>query len=100
MGTPVTLSTGCGSDGRLVVTATGELDMSNVEAFSRTIADALTQADGQPVEVDLRGVEYLDSGAINALFPLADRVRLIANPILIPVLTISGLSDVTSVAPG
>jgi anti-anti-sigma factor len=100
MRTPVELSTGRGADGRLVVSATGELDMSNIDAFNVALADALTQADGLPVEVDLRGVEYLDSGAINALFPYADRVHVLANPILMPVLTISGLTDVTRVDPG
>ena len=97
MRTPVTLSTSRDTDGRLVVSATGELDMSNIEGFSRTLADVVGRADGQPVEVDLRGVEYLDSGAINALFPYANRVHVVANPILMPVLTISGLTDVTRV---
>jgi anti-anti-sigma factor len=100
MGTPVTVSTGRGAVGQLVVSATGELDMSNIDAFSRALADALTQADGSPVQVDLRGVEYLDSCAINALFPYADRVHVLANPILMPVLTVSGLTDVTRVDSG
>ena len=49
--------------------------------------------------VDLTGVEYLDSGAINALFGHAASLRLIANPILMPVLQISGLTDVATVEP-
>jgi anti-anti-sigma factor len=100
MSTPVTLSTRRTADGDVVVIATGELDMSNVESFSRTVADALTEADGGPVRVDLRGVEYLDSGAINALFPYAGRVRLTANPILLPVLTVCGLTEVMTIEPG
>jgi anti-anti-sigma factor len=100
MRTPVTLSTGRGADGQLVVSATGELDMTNIDAFNQALTDALTQADGSPVQVDLRGVEYLDSGAINALFPYADRIHILANPTLMPVLTVSGLTDVTRVDPG
>ncbi|HZN78533.1 MAG TPA: STAS domain-containing protein [Mycobacterium sp.] len=99
MRTPVTLSTGRDTDGRLVVSATGELDMSNIDTFNRALTDALTQANGSSVEVDLRGVEYLDSGAINVLFPYADRVHLVANRILMPVLKVCGLTDVMSIEP-
>jgi hypothetical protein len=53
--------------------------------------------DGASLTVDLTGVEYLDSGAINALFGHAFGMRLIANPTLMPVLTISGLADVANV---
>ena len=49
------------------------------------------------VTVDLSGVEYLDSGAISVLFANADQIHVIANPILMPVLKISGLADVASV---
>ncbi len=97
MTTPVTVATSRGADGRIVLTAAGELDMTNIDRFNQALAEALSAADGTPVDVDLRRVEYLDSGAINALFQHADRVHLVANPILLPVLTISGLTDVTSV---
>ncbi len=97
MNTPVTVSTGRRADGQVVVTAIGELDMSNVDAFSQALAGALAQTGGEPVQVDLRRVEYLDSGAINALFPHAEHVRVVANPILMSVLTISGLTEVARV---
>ena len=47
--------------------------------------------------MDLTGVEYLDSAGVHALFAHASRIRLIAGPLLEPVLTISGLSGITSV---
>ena len=97
MATLVTVSTDRGPDGQVVVTAIGELDMSNVDRFSDAVAAALTQADGKPVRLDLQGIEYLDSGAINALFACGDRVRVVVNPILLPVLRISGITDVMSV---
>ena len=51
-------------------------------------------------DIDQAITAKADSGAINALFTHADRVRLIVNPILMPVLTVSGLTDVTTVEPG
>ena len=42
-------------------------------------------------------MEYLDSAGVHALFAHAPGLRLIASPLLAPVLAISGLSDVTSV---
>lgn len=99
MATPLRLGIDRRDDGTLVLQAAGELDLSNIDAFSQALADALTKAstDGGTVTVDLSRVEYLDSGAINALFARADHIRLIANPILMPVLKISGLTDVAQV---
>jgi anti-anti-sigma factor len=97
MATPVTLSTSRAAGGHVVVTAMGELDMSNIEIFQKSLSEAVAQMDGTPVEVDLAAVEYLDSGAINALFGYVDRIRLRVNPILMPVLQVSGLTDVVNV---
>jgi anti-sigma B factor antagonist len=95
MATSLELSTRRGPDGTPVVTAVGEIDMSNAAKFQ----DALSQAApaGDPVVVDLTRVEYLDSAGVHALFAHAPGLRLIASPLLAPVLAISGLSDVTSV---
>ena len=93
MATPLELSTRPGPDGIPVVSAVGEIDMSNAEAFRA----ALEAADGGPLVVDLTRVEYLDSAGIHALYAVAPRIRLIASPLLSPVLDISGLSGITSV---
>jgi anti-sigma B factor antagonist len=95
MATWLELSTRRGPDGTAVVTAVGEIDMSNAAKFR----DALSQAAaaGDPVVVDLTRVEYLDSAGLHALFTHTPGLRLIASPLLAPVLAISGLSDVTSV---
>jgi len=82
-------------DGTLVLTATGEIDLSNIDEFSVALSAAGT--DGAMLIVDLSEVLYLDSGAINVLFANAARIRLIANPVLMPVLRISGLTDVAPV---
>jgi anti-anti-sigma factor len=77
------------------VTAVGEIDMSNADRFSDALGLA-APAGGQFV-VDLTGVAYLDSAGINALFAHSARIRLIASPLLAPVLTVSGLADITAV---
>lgn len=92
MTTPLTLTPGRRSDGTLLLTAVGEIDMTNTDA----LAEALDTARG-PVVLDLTGVEYLDSAGLNVLFARADRVELVATPLLAPVLTISGLTDLTTV---
>ncbi|MFG1934377.1 STAS domain-containing protein [Mycobacterium sp. NPDC048908] len=100
MATLITVSTSRGPDGQIVVTVAGELDLSNLDRFTDAVAGALDQADGRPVRLDLQGIEYLDSGAINALFACGDRVHVVVNPILMPVLKISGITDVMSVVVG
>ena len=100
--TPLTLRTGRRDDGTLQVSAAGELDLSNVAAFTRAIEDALggPSRDGRQVTLDLSAVEYLDSGAINALFDHAGSIsQIVVNPILMPVLDISGLTKVAAVQP-
>lgn len=98
MATPLSLDTDRRGDGTLVLSATGELDLSNIDAFSDALAAAVVAArDSDTVTVDLSQVDYLDSGAINALYAHADRIYVIANPILLPVLKVSGIADVVAV---
>ncbi|MFJ4835860.1 STAS domain-containing protein [Streptomyces sp. NPDC088747] len=92
MPTPLTLTSGRRPDGTALLTAVGEIDMSN----THDLAAALAGTPG-PLVLDLTGVEYLDSAGLSALFPHADRIELIANPLLQPVLTISGLASLTTV---
>ncbi|MFF3849807.1 STAS domain-containing protein [Streptomyces sp. NPDC002328] len=92
MTTPLTLTQGRHPDGTALLTAIGEIDMSNTDA----LAAALDDTPG-PLVLDLTGVEYLDSAGLSLLFAHADRLRLIAGPLLAPVLTISGLADLATV---
>ena len=96
MATALELSTRPGPDGIPVVTVAGEIDMSNADRFRDALALAAADADGGSFVVDLTGVEYLDSAGVHALFEHAARIRLIAGPLLEPVLTISGLAGITS----
>ncbi|MBH5338760.1 STAS domain-containing protein [Streptomyces pactum] len=92
MTTPLTLTPGHGPDGTAVLKAVGEIDMSNTGAF----AAALEDLPGRLV-IDLTGVEYLDSAGLSVLFAHADRIELIAGPLLAPVMDISGLAALTTV---
>jgi anti-anti-sigma factor len=101
MPTLLTLDAARSSDGVLVLKATGEIDLSNVDAFDGALTTAVTEtaAAGGTLTVDLSGVQYLDSAAVNVLFPHADHIRLIAHPFLIRVFTVSGLAELTDVEP-
>ncbi|MFF9144883.1 STAS domain-containing protein [Streptomyces sp. NPDC055051] len=90
--TPLTLTPGRRADGTPVLRAVGEIDMSNADA----LASALDDLPG-PLVVDLTEVEYLDSAALSVLFTHSHRVELVAPPLLTPVLTISGLAELTTV---
>jgi anti-sigma B factor antagonist len=95
MATSLELSTRRDPDGTPVVTAIGEIDMSNADRFRAALGQAV--ADGGRLVVDLTRVEYLDSAGVHVLFAYTPGLELIASPLLAPVLAISGLSDVTSV---
>jgi anti-sigma B factor antagonist len=99
MSTPLDLSTYQRADGTWVMTAAGEVDMSNAGAFQQSLAQARAQAEeGQrALLVDLRAVEYLDTAGLTSLFACAPGIEVIASPLIAPVLTISGLADLVTV---
>lgn len=99
MPTLLTLDTSRRDDGKLVLIAAGEIDLSNVDAFNQAVTTASTEAGGDDaaLTVDLRGVEYLDSAAISVLFARADQIRLIAHPLLMSILNVSGLTELVAV---
>ncbi len=104
MATPLELSTRHDGDGTLVVSAVGEIDMSNVDQFraalgaaAAALREAAAGAPGDRFVVDLTGVDYLDSAGIHAVYAVAPAVRLVASPLLSPVLDISGLLGITSI---
>ena len=99
MPTMLSLSSTRRDDGNLVLIAAGEIDLSNIGAFNHALATATTEAanSGGTLTVDLSAIEYLDSAAINALFAHADHIHLIAHPLLMPILKISGLTELVTV---
>lgn len=101
MPTSLNLDTARSDDGARVLLAVGEIDLSNIDAFDQALSAATAEvaSSGATLTVDLSGVEYLDSAAINALFSHADHIRVIAHPLLMRSLTLSGLSELVSVEP-
>ncbi|MBM2614701.1 STAS domain-containing protein [Actinoplanes sp. LDG1-06] len=94
MSTPLTLTPARTPDGAVLLTAVGEIDMSNAAALATALTDT---EDAATVTVDLTAVEYIDSAGLAALFPHIDRLRLVSNSLLAPVLSIAGLDDITTI---
>lgn len=97
--TPLTLSTDRGVDGTPRVTASGEIDISNIHVFTEALHSA-SEGSAKPITVDMSAVKYLDSAGVNVLFKHADEIdslRLIVHPLLVRVLAITGLSDIATV---
>lgn len=97
MTTALRLTTGTGPDDVPVLTAAGEIDMSNAETFATALTEAVARAGDAGLLVDLTAVEYLDSAGLAALFDQAERIRLRVGPLLAPLLDISGLAELTTI---
>ncbi|NJP48120.1 STAS domain-containing protein [Actinacidiphila epipremni] len=96
MTTPLTFTSYVRADGVSVLVATGEVDLSNSADFAAATDAALAGAAGRLL-VDLRGVEYLDSAGLNELLIRAGRLEIVAGTLLAPLLTISGITELTTV---
>ncbi|MEV4418200.1 STAS domain-containing protein [Catellatospora sp. NPDC049609] len=90
--TPLNISSARKADGITALTVRGEIDMSN----TAVLADALDSAPGRLL-LDFAAVEYLDSAGLAVLFAHADRIELVTNRLLSPVLQISGLAELVTV---
>jgi anti-sigma B factor antagonist len=103
MTTALSLTSGRRPDGAPVLVAVGEIDMSNAETFASALAEAVadTGAAGfqghRALLVDLSAVEYLDSAGLATLFQHAEQIEVVTGPLLAPLLTVSGLSEMTTV---
>ena len=82
-----------------VVTATGDIDLANVNEFQAALDAA--SADSDAVAVDLSEVTYCDSATVRALFSVAATTKL---QLIVPasgpittLLSISGLDRVATV---
>jgi len=81
--------------GTPLLTASGEIDLSNVGGFADAVAAGVER--GTPLTVDLSGVGYLDSAALNVLFQHADHIRIVAARLLVPLLRVCGLTELVEV---
>lgn len=98
MPTSFTIDTVRCRDGKPALTVGGEIDLSNVDAFDQALAAAIPGSGGR-LTVDLSGVEYLDSAAVNVLFKHAEQIHVIARPLVIRVFAVSGLDELATVEP-
>ena len=82
-----------------VVTASGEIDLANADAFAAVLARAT--ADDSAVIVDMSAVTYCDSAALRELFSVAATAKLTlvvsARGPITALLSISGLDKVATV---
>ena len=85
-------ATGVVTGDAVVVTVSGEVDMSTADAMFR----AATKDNAAAATLDLRAVTFFDSAAIHALIQLAERygpaLEVHPSPQVLRVLEISGLS--------
>ena len=80
-----------------VVTATGDIDLANVDKFEDVLARAA--ADSTSITVDLTSVTYCDSAAVRALFSAAASAKLaLIVPARGPITTLLGISGLDRVA--
>ena len=96
MSTPLTLTHARRPDGGRVLTVAGEIDMSNSAELAAAVEAELDDVGGV-ILVDLTRVEYLDSAGLSILLLHAERIEILATPLIAPVLTISGLPRLTTV---
>ena len=80
-----------------VVTASGDIDLANVNEFSDVLNRAA--ADSDAITVDLSRVTYCDSAAVRALFAVAAATKLgLIVPATGPIITLLNISGLDRVA--
>jgi anti-sigma B factor antagonist len=80
-----------------VVTASGDIDLANVNEFSDVLNRAA--ADSDAIMVDLSAVTYCDSAAVRALFAVAATTKLgLIVPTKGPIMTLLNISGLDRVA--
>jgi anti-sigma B factor antagonist len=89
-------------DGTATVTVVGEIDLATAPEFRRALDAAASTHSA--IEVDLRGVTYLDSTGVDALFRYATKHRIKLtigeNRTLGAVSKVSGLAQVLTLQGG
>jgi anti-anti-sigma factor len=95
MTSPLSLTQSSRPDGRPALVVAGEVDMGNAGAFAAAIDERLAASDR--LVVDLVRLTYIDSAGLRVLLTRAAQVELVANPVVLPVLTICGLTRLTTV---
>ena len=63
-------------DNVVVAAITGEVDVSNAERLTHSLAGAI-DAQAAGLVIDLAGLEFMDSSGVHMLFELARRLRML-----------------------
>jgi anti-anti-sigma factor len=84
-------------DDVLVVSVSGEIDLSNVDELRMGVLDSLPN-DALGVVLDLDGVDYLDSAAIHLLYDLHGRLGQRRQRLALAIPEASPVSDVMRIA--
>jgi anti-sigma B factor antagonist len=80
-----------------VVTASGDIDLANVNEFQDVLNSAAVDSDA--ITVDLSDVSYCDSAAVRALFAVAATTKLgLIVPATGPITTLLSISGLDRVA--
>lgn len=72
-------------DGCLVLAVRGEVDLSTGGRLADTAGDALHEADGRPVILDMLAVEFLSSSGLGVLVSLNDQASALRTPLRVVV---------------
>jgi anti-sigma B factor antagonist len=72
-------------DGCVVLAVRGEVDLSTGSRLAETGDEALRDAAGRPVVLDLLGVEFLSSSGLGVLVSLNDHARMAQTPLRVVV---------------
>jgi anti-anti-sigma factor len=59
-------------DGVITVSICGEIDPYSADAFADALLEAATSADAAQIELDLAGVQFMDSSGLRALLVAGD----------------------------
>lgn len=85
-----------GGSGAVTARVSGEIDLSNVERFSRALETAA--ASGSHLTVDLTRITYMDSAGVAALFARAGRgpLEIVCRPdsVVAALVEVTRLGDV------
>jgi anti-sigma B factor antagonist len=96
------IGSGVGLDGAIVITVSGELDMSNAERLSETISATIADHPERLV-FDLRNLRFMDSAGIAVLIRTAGEVGDVEirdpAPAVRRVLELTGLTAVMRITP-
>jgi anti-sigma B factor antagonist len=95
MTTHLEITTGRTEDGTPLLTAVGEIDLTNAAEFRARLGDAVSP--DARLLVDLTRVDYIDSAGLAALFAHAQQIAVHIAPLNEALLTFSGLDQLTTV---